>query len=96
MTWKNTNYVAAGGVLPESFGTTVTVPYTYSLAEASVVPTEVSANAGATLYENVTGITEVRFFQDSNVDETVYNLAGQRVDKNARGLLIINGRKVVR
>ena len=96
VTWKNTNYVAAGGILPESFGTTVTVPYTYSLAEASVVPTEVSANAGATLYENVTGITEVRFFQDSNVDETVYNLAGQRVDKNARGLLIINGRKVVR
>ena len=49
VTWKNTNY-SVEGRSGESKGSTVTVPYTYSVATYSIVPTEVSTYAGATLY----------------------------------------------
>ena len=49
VTWKNTNY-SVEGKSGESKGNTVTVPYTYSVATNSIVPTEVSTYAGATLY----------------------------------------------
>ena len=41
VTWKNTNY-SVEGKSGESKGSAVTVPYTYSVAEYSIVPTEVS------------------------------------------------------
>ena len=54
VTWKNTNY-SAEGKSGESKGSAVTVPYTYSVAEYSIVPTEVSTYAGATLFNNEGG-----------------------------------------
>ena len=54
VTWKNTNYATEGGSV-ESFGTTVTVPYTYTVTDNNVIPTEVSTHAGATLYGSESG-----------------------------------------
>ena len=51
VTWKNTNY-SVEGKSGESKGSAVTVPYTYSVAEYSIVPTEVSTYAGATLFNS--------------------------------------------
>ncbi len=51
VTWKNTNY-SVEGKSGESSGSTVTVPYSYTVADASKVPTEVSTYGGATLYGN--------------------------------------------
>ncbi len=42
-----------------------------------------------------TGISEVRT-TEANPDAPIYNLAGQRVGKDAKGLLIQNGRKFIR
>ncbi len=41
-----------------------------------------------------TGIAEVNVDTAAAVDAPAYNIAGQRVDKNAKGLIIINGKKV--
>ena len=99
VTWKNDNYIAEGSI-PSSKGSTVTVPYEYSVADNSIVPTEVSTYAGAKLYTNVdpTGIETVRspFDARHNAQRPVYNLAGQRVNDNARGIVIVNGKLVVR
>ena len=54
VTWKSDNiiYESKKVETPTSFGTTVTVPYTYTAADANSVPTEVGTYAGATLYGN--------------------------------------------
>ncbi|MBR1839273.1 MAG: hypothetical protein IJ782_01595 [Prevotella sp.] len=54
VTWKNTNY-SVEGKSGESSGSTVTVPYSYTVADASKVPTEVSTYGGATLFGSETG-----------------------------------------
>ena len=54
VTWKTTNY-SVEGKSGESKGNAVTVPYTYSVADYSIVPTEVSTYAGATLFNSEGG-----------------------------------------
>lgn len=49
VTWTDNNHIAAASSLPESFGTTVTVPYSYTVAPYADVPDAVQAKAGATL-----------------------------------------------
>ena len=39
----------------------------------------------------INGITN-----DTITDNTMYNLAGQRVNANAKGIIIINGKKVIK
>ena len=48
VTWGQQNYHASK-TLPSSMGSTVTVPYEYTVAPYNVIPTEVQFNAGATL-----------------------------------------------
>jgi len=96
VTWASDNYITESSSLPSSFGTTVTVPYTYSVAPYNDVPTEVQANAGATLkfYED-TGIytpgTSSSPFS-STLSTAYYNAAGQRMDAQTGGLTIIHQR----
>lgn len=54
VTWKNTNY-SVEGKSGESSGSAVTVPYSYTVADASKVPTEVGTYAGATLFNSTSG-----------------------------------------
>ena len=42
-----------------------------------------------------TGITEVVADKADNANAPAYNIAGQRVSKNAKGLVIINGKKYI-
>ena len=51
VTWADNNYSVETNQMgtPSSFGTTVTVPYSYSVATTANIPAEVQANAGATL-----------------------------------------------
>ena len=51
VTWQSTNY-SVEGKSGSSKGSTVTVPYTYTVADVNKVPTEVGTYAGATLYGN--------------------------------------------
>ena len=90
VTWRTNNYFASGST-PSSFGTTVTVPYDYTVADVQAIPSVVSENVGATLF-TATGII-VPFAAPANT--TVYNLSGQRVTKVGRGLYIVDGKKIV-
>jgi pectate lyase len=90
VTWRSDNYFASGST-PSSLGSTVTVPYDYTVADVQTIPSVVTENVGATLY-TTTGIT-VPFAVPANT--TVYNLSGQRLTKVGRGLYIVNGKKIV-
>ena len=96
VTWTTNNYITESSTLPSSKGTTVTVPYDYTAAPYSDVPTEVQEYAGATLKwgEDPSGIT-LTTTTARRESSAIYNLAGQKVDANYRGIVIKNGRKVV-
>lgn len=53
-------------------------------------------NTGSSIYSlnGTTGINNISA-EEANTDAPVYNLAGQRVGKNAKGVLIKNGKKYV-
>ena len=52
-------------------------------------------NANVTFVDNKeTGISAIRTNQQ-RVDRSIYNLSGQRVDASYKGIVIINGVKVV-
>lgn len=94
VTWTDDNYVAETKK-HSSLGSTVTVPYEYTVAPYSEVPTVVKENAGATLFTNTqTGIQGAAIKDgDAKVNHSSYNLSGQRVSSGFRGLVIMNGRK---
>jgi hypothetical protein len=95
VTWASDNYITESGNKHSSFGTTVTVPYGYTVAPYSDVPETVKTNAGATLFTGApTGINGVIGTQPSD-KRPFYNLSGQRVSASYKGILIVNGRKVV-
>ena len=97
VTWKNDNYIAESSVSkPSSFGTTVTVPYEYTVAPYSDVPTVVQENAGATLFaSDPSGISDIIHVTNNEGNGIRYNLRGQRVDNSYKGIVIVNGKKVV-
>ena len=98
VTWQSDNYIAESSSLPSSKGSTVTVPYTYTVAPYSDVPETVKQYAGATLFTETP--SEIRSLESDTVspfnnNATIYNLAGQRVDKNHKGIIIKNRKKYV-
>lgn len=61
-------------------------------------PYESPFNSGSTLYlqaEDPSAIVAAKT-GTSGRDDVYYNLAGQRVSKNARGILIVNGKLVIK
>ena len=79
VTWADNNIVKEASTQPSSFGTTVTVPYTYTVAPATDVPDAVQNGAGATLpygensgSEETTGKTgSILWAMSSNTDAEV-------------------------
>ena len=49
VTWDANNYIAEASSLPASIGSSVSMPYTYSVTPCAEVPTMVQEQAGATL-----------------------------------------------
>ena len=100
VTWCVDNYVTElQGEAPSSFGNTVTVPYAYTVADSSVIPDEVETSAGATLFkknDEATAIKTLSVIGDISDKSTFYNLAGQRVDESARGIVIVDGKLITR
>ena len=94
VTWRSDNYIAASSKLPSSIGSTVTVPYDYSVAPYSDVPTAVKEYAGATLTFETSGIGGL-IIDDRTLNPNLprYNLNGQRVDDSYKGIVIQGGRK---
>lgn len=67
------------------------------MADAETVPTEVGTYAGATLFSEsggATGISRVKAAYP--VRQECYDLTGHRVGENARGVIIVGGKLVVR
>lgn len=95
VTWANNNYTK-GQSKPANVGSTVTIPYNYTVASYSDVPTEVQNHAGATLNysDNPSGIT-LPTTAVRHESSAIYNLAGQKVDASYKGVVIKNGKKFV-
>lgn len=55
--------------------------------------------AATVVYQNTTGISEIqdsRFKSQGSEGEAIYNLRGQRVNRSYRGLVIVNGQKLLK
>lgn len=87
VTWKSDNYIAASSNLPSSIGSTVTVPYDYTVAPYSDVPNVVKEHAGATLFADApTSIGTVR--TSAIVATEYFDLSGRRLEQPQHGLNI--------
>ena len=99
VTWKTTNYITETGsqTAPTSMGSTVTVPYDYTVADCNLIPEIVKEHVGATLYTSVdpTSISVASAFSGSDFHSRVYNLAGQQVADGTKGLVIVKGRLII-
>lgn len=71
----------------------VAMPYGYTPLVASDVPEEVGRHAGATLFRNVTGVSNISV--NKKPSSKRFNAAGLPVGKNAPGVIISNGRKTL-
>ncbi len=87
VTWKSDNYIAESGTLPSSVGSTVTVPYPYTVAPYSDVPATVKEKAGATLKFNSTGIEKTLCANDIQ-GITFYNINGCKISAPQKGVNI--------
>ena len=95
------NYYASGYSQPSDKGT-VNIPYSYTALPADEAKSAVSQLAGATLTDPlyITGISTAVSHTVVDVQpaatSATYNTLGQHVADDAKGLLIINGRKLLR
>lgn len=97
VTWQTDNFIAESKTLPASLGSTVTVPYTYTVAAYSDVPGVVQSYAGATLFSDIhTGINNSASFHESTAEFPTYSLTGQRVCNSYKGIVIVNGKKYIK
>ena len=97
VTWKSDNYIAEASSLPASTGAEVTMPYTYTVAPYGDVPEVVKEKAGATIFTDVS--TDMSFsgrISESSSSLPFYSLSGQRVNDSYRGIVIQNGKKLIR
>ena len=95
------NYYASWSSQPANKGT-VSLPYAYTAIHADDAKKAVSQLAGATLSDplDITGISTAvsHTVVDGQPDapSAAYNILGQRVADDASGLVIVNGRKILR
>lgn len=95
------NYYASGYSQPSDKGT-VNIPYSYTALPADEAKSAVSQLAGATLTDPlyITGISTAVSHTVVDVQpaatSATYNTLGQHVADDAKGLLIFNGRKLLR
>ena len=96
VTWRSDNYIAEASSLPASLGSAVTMPYSYTVAPCQEIPEVIKANAGATLFANdISGIHAIST-TSLGAKETFYSLSGRCVGDSYKGIVILNGRKMVK
>jgi pectate lyase len=92
VTWSATNHIEGSSIQPSNVGSTVTVPYDYTEAPVNTVPEMVKTNAGATLTFQESAIEDIPVQRRAS-DSYTYNIMGQRVSNDTRGIVIKNGKK---
>ena len=100
--WADDNIVIEEYSKPSSFGECY-IPYSYTKMPTEVVKDDVRTYAGPTIWgstkysvtpeEITTGINMVA--SNRSASETTFNLLGQKVNSNAKGILVKGGKKYV-
>ena len=100
--WADDNVTAESFSKPVSFGECY-IPYSYTKMPTDVVKEDVKAFAGPTIWgstkysviptEEVTGINTA--VADNSASKATYNLLGQKVNANAKGIVVKGGKKFV-
>lgn len=106
--WRSNNIYGSRvySQLPETDDVTeakTLIPYPYDTSLATDnVPAEVGEWAGATLFEVPTSISKTEQERSSSVhgeknqDNKFFNLSGQNVNSSCKGIVIINGKKILK
>lgn len=55
-----------------------------------------AAKLNITFDDDLTAISSIKTDTNTNANKPIYNLAGQRIDNNYKGIVIINGKKYIR
>lgn len=100
--WADDNVTVESFSKPVSFGECY-IPYSYTKMPTDVVKEDVKAFAGPTIWgstkysviptEEITGINTT--VADNSASEATYNLLGQKVNANAKGIVVKGGKKFV-
>ncbi|MBO4483178.1 MAG: hypothetical protein J5735_05110 [Prevotella sp.] len=100
--WADDNVTVESFSKPVSFGECY-IPYSYTKMPTDVVKEDVKAFAGPTIWgstkysviptEEVTGINTA--VADNSASKATYNLLGQKVNANAKGIVVKGGKKFV-
>lgn len=85
------NIIPSNASAPSSKGT-VTIPYGYSVVKAADVPAMIKEKCGTTLFGS-TAVVDIEESSEVMTNLEVYNVLGQKVANNAKGLQIRNGKK---
>ena len=64
-------------------------------AHKAYLPVPVSQSSNCFFFDTATGIDHMQAAGE-NTDHAIYNLSGQRVSDSYKGVVIINGKKVLR
>ena len=100
--WADDNIVIEEYSKPSSFGECY-IPYSYAKMPTEVVKDDVKTFAGPTIWGSTKySVTPEEITTDINMvasnrsaSETTYNLLGQKVNSNAKGILVKNGKKYI-
>ena len=100
--WADDNVTVESFSKPVSFGECY-IPYSYTKMPTEIVKDDVKAFAGPTIWgstkysviptDEVTGINTT--VADNSASEATYNLLGQKVNANAKGIVVKGGKKFV-
>ena len=100
--WADDNVTVESFSKPVSFGECY-IPYSYTKMPTDVVKDDVKAFAGPTIWgstkysviptDEVTGINTT--IADNSASEATYNLLGQKVNANTKGIVVKGGKKFV-
>jgi hypothetical protein len=103
LSWDNNNYVLLWAIFKDGKFVAATIEPTYTVDDATATWTVRAANemgglgeatAATVVADNATGIIEVK--QEAISDDALYNLAGQKVNANYKGIIIKKGVKIVK
>lgn len=99
LSWDDSNYVFCWAVIKDGNIVDFTTTPSYAIDDASATWSVRAANemgglGEATVAQVATAITDI--MQKPAFNGAMYNIAGQRVNANAKGIVIMNGKKMMK